>query len=222
VWSLTQVIDTDAWCEVTMAGDAAAASNYFFSPEGDEQIGMVETYRRIGNTWVAQNQFTGTQDEQWFGSLLTMSADRLVVGSRSFNTPNHHPLIVYRRVASGWTPEASLLAIDLGPPAIESYGYSATIEGDRLASGNVRHWITQDYEGAVHRFERVGGIWQQAPTITSQAPQAGAGYGGSVQWVGPALAVGESGRDLQFFNQGQVVILAPPTDTLFADHFEAP
>ncbi len=141
--------------------------------------GMVHVYRWDGAAWVEEPPVLTASDGEAFdafGDALALDGDVLVVGVPDDDIGGHinqGSVRVYRRTASGWSEEATLLAADGAKK--DAFGRSVDVSGDVVVVGapyddlGPGGLLTGD-EGSAHVFRWKDGAW-----IEEQALLAGDG-----------------------------------------------
>ncbi len=160
-------------------------------------------YRRIDGVWTFEARLVPTQGDEftWAGRDVAIDEDIAVIGAyREWNddTQAAGAAYVFHRGADGvWTTEARLTAADPHPG--NYFGYSLSLDGERLAVGSILNDAPIEDSGAVYLFDRTGGAWPQQklspPDVGGEFSYAIAMRGtdlliGSVYHAGPGFATG--------------------------------
>ncbi len=161
----------------------------------------------------------------YFGYSVSLSGDTLAVGAHgedsatktiingttaSSNNLGLAPgaVYVYRRAGNVWSQEAYVKASNAGH--FDSYGFSVSLSGDRLAVGATEEDSNQDTitngtsssvvdalsnSGAVYVYRREGAQWAQEAYIKAVNVGGDDEFGSSVSLSGDTLAVGARSED---------------------------
>lgn len=135
-------------------------------PVGGAVPGKAYVFVRSGAQWNQEVRLVSpdTAPEDGFGFSVALDGDTLVVGAPG--TANRRgAAYVYRRGASGWMLEASLLD---SPPAPQAeFGHSVAIDGDTLVVGAPHRPV--EY-GSASVFVRAGSSWQFQQKLLVEDP----------------------------------------------------
>jgi len=191
--------DPEDYCgwSIAISGDVIVAG----SPTSDVGVpwvpgdeGTVAIIERSGAGWAETASFFGPdpRPSDSLGWSVDVSGDRMIVGAFGRDIAgagNRGEAYVYRRDASGWTIEATLLAPD--GLALENFGYAVAIDGDRAAVGApIAANGPLGQCGAVHIFERdVAGIWNHVSKLQHAQPASGDWFGALLVLKGDRLFV---------------------------------
>ncbi len=145
----------DAAFGITSAidGDTLVVGNYITN--------SVYVFERDGNNWSQQAKLTPSDDlEGEFGVVVDIDSDTIAVGARR-QTVNGQTaagaVYIFVRVGDSWVEQQKL--IDDDPAIGDEFGYSLSIEGDRLLVGVNREGSITTQGGSVTYFLRTGGNW---------------------------------------------------------------
>lgn len=181
--------------------------------------GAAYVFRFDGSQWVEEQKLVPSDVEagDQFGSSISISGDRLVVGSRweddacpSDPDCDSGAAYVYRFDGGVWVEEAKLVADDAIWAA--ELGISVAIRDDLIVTGA---WGRADscsfsYDcrsGAAYVFERVGSSWTQAAKLVPESTDDNYRVGYSVSLEGPrTIALGALGAETRRVNTGGVFI----------------
>ncbi|MFV1987486.1 MAG: FG-GAP repeat protein, partial [Gemmatimonadota bacterium] len=153
---------------------------------GPTSSGMVHVYGRAGEGWdILSTVVPGDADVSGFGSALSVSGDRMIVGASGV-------AYVFDHDGDGWTQTGMLTAM---PPEGLTFGSRVTIDGDRAlvaagSSGGRYGRGPSGPAGTVYVFERGDGGWTQPAELTSSAAAAGDGFGSAMALRGPYAVIG--------------------------------
>ncbi len=160
-------------------------------------------YRRIDGEWTFEARLVPAQGDEftWAGRDVAIDGDIAAIGAyREWNGDIQAAgaAYVFARDAGGtWTQEARLTAADPYPG--NYFGYSLSLDGERLAVGSILNDAPIEDSGAVYMFDRSGGDWPQyklsPPDVGGEFSYAIAMRGvdllvGSVYHAGPGFATG--------------------------------
>ncbi|MDG1838654.1 MAG: FG-GAP repeat protein [Phycisphaerales bacterium] len=197
-WALTQTLsDPDG-----ENGDRFGAS---ICIDGDQLIigcqlddaaalnaGSALVYRRIDNSWHFEQRLVPSQGDEfsWAGRDVAIDGNIAVVGAyREWNVDKIQAAgaaYVFIRDADGtWIEESRLVAADAYQG--NYFGYSVSLDGERLAIGSILNDAPIEDSGAVYLFTRDGGSWTQEKL---SPPDVGGEFGYSVALQGDDLFVG--------------------------------
>ncbi|MEM6570812.1 MAG: FG-GAP repeat protein [Planctomycetota bacterium] len=174
--------------DVDIDGDFAIVGARRHEVAGVE-TGRVVLLERVGGEWVPTFESNGAPGDD-VGFRVAVDGNVAAYSTRGAAGE----VWVLERVAGFWTA-AALLQDPLGTVPGASFGSSIAIDGDRMAIGNIWGNPAGPRSGAVHVFERVGGVWVHDETL---APRADPGngqvpmfidFGHSVALEGDTLAV---------------------------------
>ncbi len=150
----------------------------------------------------------------FFGALVSVSGDTLVVGARfedsnatgvDGNQANNEAessgaAYVFERSGTSWTQQAYLKASNTGID--DRFGQSVSISGDTLVIGANREDSnatgvdgdqtnnSADVSGAAYVFERFGHSWSQQAYLKASNTEGDDQFGGSISISGDTLVVG--------------------------------
>ncbi|RMH30496.1 MAG: hypothetical protein D6692_02285 [Planctomycetota bacterium] len=206
----------DAWVQRAKIVNPAPAANDVFGSsvaiDGDTLVvgapldnqggildrGTVSVYRRdsVSGQWVLERVLVApdANPDGQFGFSLAIDGDRLVVGSIGSNAQGNGAgaAYVFERNLGGpgqWGLAATLRGSDID--ANDQFGYSVTVDGDRVVVGANKKDRDGLFAGAVFVFERDGaGVWSEAATFRADNPVNLQEFGSSVSLAGDTLLVG--------------------------------
>ncbi|MBI3834675.1 MAG: FG-GAP repeat protein [Planctomycetes bacterium] len=169
---------------LAMSGDAIVIG----APVQDVLTGRVYVYRRSGDQWLPEASFIGndTVSGDYFGQIVAVSGDRLVVGE---NLPGVvGSAYVFHYDGSNWTQEAKLTASD--GVASDLFGDAVTIDGNFIAVGARADSDGGTNSGSAYVFRLAQGQWTQEAKLTASDARANDGFGASLGLRGPWLLIG--------------------------------
>ncbi len=135
---------------------------------------------------------TGTVSGDHFGRDVAIGSDGTIVitAGDPFQPVNGNAGYVFEEtVTDTWTSVATLTPSD--PVPSSHFGYSAAIEGNRIAIGApFQPTALGPSTGAVYVFDRVNGVWSQTAKVFPPDLHIGDGFGYSVALQNGVLIVG--------------------------------
>ena len=157
-----------------------------------DNAGSALVYRRIDNTWQFEQRLAPSQGDEfaWAGRDVAIDGNLAVFGAYlEWNVGEIQAAgaaYVFHRGDDGtWSEEARLVAADPYPG--NYFGYSVSLDGERLAIGSILNDSPIEDSGAVYLFTRDGGSWTQEKLLP---PDVGGEFGYSVSLNGDDLFVG--------------------------------
>jgi len=122
-----------------------------------------------------------------FSHSIDIDGDVAVISNSNSTNP-----YVFERVNGVWTEVARL------PPGESTtdfnYGYVVAVSGNTIAVGAIKVSGALPRYGAVHIFEKTGGIWVKVAKLTASDPNTQLdGFGASIDLSGARLVVGDAG-----------------------------
>ena len=179
--------DNYGW-SVDISGDTAVVG----APQGDgtiDNIGSAYVYTRSNGVWTFQQQLNASDAKfnSFFGSIVTIEGDTIVVGARVENN-NTGSAYVFTRVDGVWTETAKLVADD----AEEEMNFANTIdiENSTIVVGALYESETYPRSGAVYVFTEQDGVWTQSQKLKDSTPGTYGRFGNSVSLEGDLLLIG--------------------------------
>ncbi len=172
---------------VAISGDLAAVG----APTHDGG-GRVYVYERVGGTWAWQQTLaSGTNANDRYGAAVALEGTRLAVGAPLINTGPVAPtgaVYVYERSGSAFGAPTQLFADER--TGGEEFGYSLSLEGNRLAVGaRYNQDVNFIQSGAVFVFAK-GATWAQQARIRRTGLNQDAKFGESVALSSGTLLIG--------------------------------
>lgn len=133
--------------------------------------------------------------QAFFGAAVAVHGACLAVGAPHDGTAGFHSgaVFVHSRGASGWELRQMLQA----PHAMSGdlAGSAIAMDGDTIVVGVPKADAEGLDTGAAEVFERVGGEWLHAGTLTARQPRVGALFGLAVAVHGDTAFIGAPGDD---------------------------
>lgn len=185
---------------------------------GADDAGLVQVYERQGGQWSLQSEVLPPElvAGRRFGQTVDLDGDTLVVGYGKSTFPYvfHQRVAIFVEQGGAWVEQAELQAGLTADPAAQ-FGYSLSLDGDRLAVGaptavsfdesiggevtgfgafGAGPLVTAEPlppGGAVFLFERSAGVWTPAGQVTTRDgdPAETSDFGFEVALEGDRLAV---------------------------------
>ncbi|WP_417386428.1 Calx-beta domain-containing protein [Gimesia sp.] len=195
--------DRFGW-SVAISGDTAVVS----APLGDgiaEDMGSVYVYTRSNGSWTLQQELNvnDTIDSHFFGDVVVIEGDTIVVGARA--TENYTgSAYVFQRTDGVWTKTAKLVADD--PAESANFGNAIDIENSTIVIGARFDSETQYRSGAVYIFSEQAGSWTQTLKLKDTSPSNLGSFGSSVSLAGELLLVGATSSTNQLASAGKAIL----------------
>jgi len=182
---------------VAVSGDDVAVGAPFAT--GSAVLsGAVRLFERTAAGWVPGTQISGADCVlgDGFGSEIALDGDRMVVGAVWKDGPgvDSGAAYVFERNGGGiWMQTEKLVPSD--PAALDWFGRTVDVDGDRIAVGASRKADPAPSQGAVYVFERQGSQWNQTAKIKASDGAGDDYFGGAIDLDGDRLLVGAHGGD---------------------------
>lgn len=170
------------------------------SERDDSSAGSVYTFeRQTDGKWTMQGTKLqpSTTPNSYFGTPVSMSGQRLVVGAHGEGT-NRGAAYVFDRVGTDWVQQAKLIAEADG----DRFGFAAAVDGDRVIVGASQAATGGlSTSGAAYIFERQSdGTWPSSGIkLTASNSAANLQFGVAVSISGDKAAIGSMGRVVYIF-----------------------
>ena len=128
-------------------------------------------------TSVVARQMTGLRIDDWFGYSVSLDGDRLAVGASDDDgggnwDTDSGAVYIFKRTGATWKLEQEISDQASGFTVLQPldfFGYSVSLDGDRLAVGAYGDTGHSGYEtGAVYIFKRTGTTWHLEQEISDQ------------------------------------------------------
>lgn len=125
--------------------------------------GSALVFNRSKDGWVFEQRLepSGGGPFHWAGHAVAIDGSRAVVGAYLESVDGHQAAgaayLYHRDEAGHWSEETRLVADD--PVSGDYFGYSVSLEGDRLAVGSILNDAPLEDSGEVYLFEHVEGAW---------------------------------------------------------------
>ena len=167
--------------------------------------GAVYIFTRSGTSWTQQQilHASDAQENDFFGSGVSISGDTLVVGAYSEDggagdpAANAGAAYVFTRSGTSWTQQQILHASD--KQVSDSFGYAVSISGESLVVGA----YTEDGglnepaagAGAAYVFTRSGTTWTEQQILHASDKAINDFFGTEVSISGESLVAGANSAD---------------------------
>jgi hypothetical protein len=184
---------------VGLEGDRAIVGSY-----GNESAYV---FVRGGRAWTEEAKLTASDADagDYFGSSVSLAGNRALVGAREDDANGDEAGSAYVFVRSGttWTEEAKLMASD--PVALDHFGSSVSLSGDRALVG-APGTTPQGGKGQAYVFVRNGTIWTEEAKLTASDGEPLDYFGTSVSLSGDTALVGAFGDDVSGSQSGSAYV----------------
>ncbi len=171
---------------VSMDGDTALVG------AGSSDISEYAVYvlEKVGGEWTQVATLTpdGQPPFVW-GVSVCLDGERAIVGEIY---PSVSHAYIFERVGDTWT-QVAILSDPTGDP-YGFFGWSVAISGDTALVAAPQEEIP-NHAGATYVFERVGGVWTHAATLTAADGASGDLFGSSACLDGDTALVGAEGDE---------------------------
>ena len=190
VWDPEATIGDRFGTSIDLDGDYMVVGCQLDDVSGSDS-GSALVFRRSSDDWVFEQRLvpSGIGAYNWAGRSVSISGTRVVVGAYLESVDGQQAAgaaYVFERTGSGaWTEQARLVADD--PVPGDYFGYSVSVEDDRIAVGSILNDAPLEDSGEVYLFEWTGVEWalQHLPP-----PDDGGEFGYTVAIDGERLHVG--------------------------------
>ncbi len=157
--------------------------------------GSAAVYRYDGTDWSQEQTLLGgtfAAGEE-FGISVDVSEEVIIVGAHLADGSEEDAgrAWVYRFDGAVWSIAGEVEQIEPSDPAKSKlFGYSVSIEGDRVVVGAQMDDAEGQRAGAAYVFEYEGGEWVEQHKLTAPDATTGDYFGGSVSLSGDAAVIG--------------------------------
>ena len=196
---------------VSISGDRLVVGAEGEDAGGTDNAGAAYVYERDGaGVWQEVQKLVASdaQVDDLFGTSVSISGDRLVVGARGEGAggTGAGAAYVYERDGVGiWQEVQKLVASDA--QAFDFFGESVSISGDRLVVGAYAEDAGGSNAGAAYVYERDGaGVWQEVQKLVASDAQPDDFFGWSVSISGDRAVVGAMLEDAGGTNAGAAYV----------------
>jgi hypothetical protein len=199
---------------VSMSGDKMAVGSTG-DDEAGSSAGAVYTYTWNGTAWVADStpvlyptNAVAVGDE--FGSVISMSGDKMAVGSTGDDDTGSDAGAVYTYTwnSTAWVADSTPVLYPTNAVAdSDSFGKSVSMSGDKMAVGSINDDTNGSNAGAVYTYTWNSTAWVADSTPVLYPTNAVADsdqFGWAVSMSGDKMAVGSFGDDYTASSAGAV------------------
>lgn len=196
---------------ITSAGYAVVGAQ-----NEDEDANNANTKNAAGAAYVYERSSTSTNwefkqkivaddrtaDDQ-FGTSVSISNDRLVVGAQLEDASNFGAAYIFERDGGGtWIQAKKITALAADRTANDEFGFSVAIEGDLVVVGALNDGQDNDTGsgeavpnvGAAYVFSKASGSWTYIKKLISTDRGGGEFFGNSVAISGKNIIIGSRGN----------------------------
>ncbi|MFG0274904.1 MAG: hypothetical protein ACF8QF_07600, partial [Phycisphaerales bacterium] len=160
----------------------------------------VDLLRRVEDSdeWTDAGRVASMLNLTGFGSALAFAADQLFVGELTHKTIGSGAVHVF-----GLSGAGPVLSEILQPPT-GRIGRSIAVDGDRLVTGGLMHWIGVDRTGAMMSFRKVAGRWIPDGLVTDPGAALDTRFGQGAVFAHGVALVSAPGADENGENSGSL------------------
>jgi hypothetical protein len=189
---------------VALSGDTAIAGEF----SRTSRPGAAYVFTRSGSTWSQTATLTasGGSAGDLFGYSVALSGDTAVAGAYGANN-SRGAAHVFTRSGGAWSQTATLSAS--GAASGDWFGFSVGLSGDTAIVAGA--YLRPSRPGAFYVFNRSGGAWSQAATLTVPGVAFGDCFGSSVALSGNTAIAGAWGTGS---STGAAYIFSTPSTPL--------
>lgn len=198
------VLDDAYGTVVAVSDDTIAVS----APIQGMGMGSVYVYRRMGLSWVLEDQLSGGASGSAFGRAMALDGDVLMVGAPLDDIAGDSAgaVYIYEREGHSWFGPTAFTTADAD--SIDFFGTSIALQGDWALVGAVHDDEGPTDAGGVYVLHRVGGHWLEHGTLAASDLDADAGFGA-------AVAI-DNGRALVGATEDSIGGALAPADAVYA------
>ena len=195
---------------VSVSGDRAIVGTPSVFSFGVWTDGAAYIFERDGGgVWseVAKIQASDAEPSDRFGESVSISGDRAIVGAQWESTGGNvaGAAYIFERSPGGvWSEAAKIQASD--KEAIDVFGSSVSISGERAIVGATGEDTGGADAGAAYIFERSGGVWSEVAKIQASDKEGNDRFGKSVSISGDRAIVGAFWEDTGGSNAGAAYV----------------
>ena len=205
---------------VSLLGDRALVG-----ADGGSGPGSAYVFAFDGTAWTQQTKLTAADGaaRDRFGSSVSLSGDRALVGTSIFGASRSGAAYVFGFDGTAWTQQARLTADDAAPD--DGFGSSVSLSGDRALIGAPIDSDAGSRSGSAYVFTFDGAEWTQANKLTASDGAANDYFGSSVSLSGDRVLVGAYGDDEGVVDSGAAYtfeLAAPCAPGFFSTTGSAP
>lgn len=196
---------------ISISGDTAAISAPYRDSPGKNSVGIVYSFSRINGVWTEQQNLSlpNPVAEDSFGSSVSLSGDRLLIGAYLRDTPeasDRGTASMLTRQGGLWTFEHTLTTSHTKG----RFAFSVATNGnDAFVGYPFADTSTGGRSGAVY-------VYAASPTLTSLSPTSGASAGGTLVTVlgtnftgATAVTFGGIASSFTILSATEISVIAP-------------
>lgn len=178
--------------------DAATDILVVGAPEHAEfgyRSGAAYVFEFAGNAWQESAKLTAedASPDDRFGWSVSIDGDAIAVGAPVEGNSKTGAVYIFQRTGGQWLQTGKVTALD--GSAMDEFGHSVDLSGDRLLVGAFSDNVTGLYSGSAYLFARSGGTWQQVAKLTSSDLAASDRFGAALSLEGKTAIIGSFGDD---------------------------
>lgn len=181
-----------------------------FGANGDDTMGAMHCYRRVGGVWTFDQKFRGNDTAQgdFFGFEARMDGNLAVVGAYQFDTPaiNAGAAYVFQDDGNDWTQVQKLVAFD--GAASDNFGAAVALGGDLIVIGARDDGDAGNSAGSVYVYRRSGATWSFEQKLFGSTTDAVDEFGWDVDTDGTTIVVSAVSDETGADETGAVFVFA--------------
>jgi len=170
--------------------------------------GAVYVFDYVAGNWQLSQQLyaSDASASDWFGTSVSLSGDRLVVGAPGEDSEgiNAGAVYVFDLNSGTWTQTDQLVVASLN--AHDRFGTAVSLDVDRILVGAYGVDLTGINFGAAYIFDLVAGNWAHTTTLTASDGANLDSFGESVSLDGNRALVGASRDDDNWKDSGSAYV----------------
>jgi hypothetical protein len=212
-WSLDATLTPDVPQENAFYGKSVALSGVTAAVGAygeDGNAGAVYVYRNIAG-WGLDERLTplAPESNSLFGDSLALASGTLVIGARygDGNAIDSGTVYVFDDGIDGFDQSDILVASD--GVTNDYFGAAVALRTDFAAVGAYGRNDAGISSGKVYLFQRSGGVWSSAGSISEPTPAQGNRFGISVALSPQCTLAGADNADFAFSNAGAAYFFCP-------------
>ena len=176
---------------VSLSAHGAVVAAPHDQTDAGVQAGTLSHFDAVGGSWGERQRITAGNlgSNVQFGHAVDVDGDTAVVGARHLGSDVCYgcgAAFVYERSGGVWQRVATLRAATMENDAF--FGTSVAVHGDQILVGSPEDGPFRT--GAIHRFERSGGVWSHAQRFEVLSPSV-TSVGTSLDFDGTRAIVGD-------------------------------
>jgi hypothetical protein len=181
---------------VSLSGDTAVVGAPYAAVAGTP-AGSAYVFTRSGSSWTQQARLSASDYTayDYFGSSLSLSGDRVVIGAPFVDVfqADSGAAYVFTRSGGNWNSGVKVFPID--GRTTDYFGSSVALNGAELAVGAPNDDDNAVASGSVYVFSLSGATWLQTQKLRPNDGQNGDLFGNAVALSGTDLLVGAPDND---------------------------